>query len=515
MRKPLLIATHLLALGAGWLAFRDPEPAPRPVAAEGALSGKANRNRSADLEEGLHLLAGMRIAWQTREQYEQELASQGVPEKDFDTQIRELKEQIRKLSMDLVLPDDPAAAIKERGVSDPMVGAYFAAWLRVDPDAALKLLHSDQEFLSYAVPMLGLDIWVGEVEPEIAVAAVKDLPKLQARVATTAVKDAAANDPASLGKVLDVMEGAMQRDFLISIGLRDLPPESRGAALEFAKKNLAPREAAGVILQIANDLPDGKAARAFLKDALASGIDPKVLEHLHSFGTYTEILKKDVGPDSPMDERIAAALASDQQGGDDQSKRGRAMDGIVAEDVARWVKQSPLKEGLRTGVDDISRVWEEAIGLFPQYAREEDRARLLSSVLESTAALDPEGAIALLKKEAPPGTIAARALPAIQSGMQDDIEGSIRLAGLIPEEDLRADLKRYDSIYGSTAIDTKIDQYGDFWNEWISNQTPGLNRDLLLHHTAKYLSSRGDAKKAGELQFLIRDPAVKARPLSQ
>ena len=308
----------------------------------------------------------------------------------------------------------------------------------------------------------------------------------------------------------------MQRDFLISIGLRDLPPESRGAALEFAKKNLAPREAAGVILQIANDFPDGKEARAFLKDALASGIDPKVLEHLHSFGTYTEILKKDVGPDSPMDERIAAALASDRQGGDDQAKRGRAMDGIVAEDVARWVKQSPLKEGLRTGVDDISRVWEEAIGLFPEYAGEEDRARLLSSVLANTAALDPEGAMALLKKEAAPGTIAARALPAIHSGMQDDIEGSIRLAGLIPEEDLRADLKSYDSIYdGSAVIDAKIDQYGDFWNEWVCSQSPGLNRDLLLHHTAKYLTRRGDATKAGELQMLIRDPAVKARSLSQ
>lgn len=54
-------------------------------------------------------------------------------------------------------------------------------------------------------------------------------------------------------------------------------------------------------------------------------------------------------------------------------------------------------------------------------------------------------------------------------------------------------------------------EYGSYWSDWLMRQPAGLNRDLLLHHTAAELSKQGNQRGATELRAMIQDTGIRNR----
>ncbi|QJE97046.1 hypothetical protein [Luteolibacter luteus] len=517
MNKAVLLATHALALGAGWLVLWDGGLSPGIGHADGGVTTKVERDRKADLEEGKLLLREMRIGWETQKKYEAE--PQDPAERDFgevrreDAERRAKKlEEIRKLSLSIVLPNDPVEGLKTIGGDEIELGAYFAAWLRVDPETAMSMISSDERYYNYEVPGLALEIWVGEKGPLEVGALMKDFPKLQSPVAGAAMRIAGRENLESLNDLLESLKGVTSRDFLIGEAFRGLPEEKRQAAVAFAQGQLPSNEAADAIINMATGIFDAKEAREFLKEVIAGDLDPEVRRQMERFGNFREILGGGVDRDSPMADRIEAAMIGDQQGGPDEQKRARALEKIMSEDVGVWMKASSLQQGLLSGEKDLVGLWSQTKVQFPQYQEGEDRQKLLAAVLGSAGVLDPKGAMEVLKKEAVKGTIADQVAKIVWTKIYPDVQASIELAGLIPEDELRPHIERYDSMY-EAQLPQKIEHYGDFWKEWLKSQPQSLNLDLVLYQTAKRFAADGNQEGAREMQALIRDPEVKARPV--
>lgn len=519
MTKALLLVTHALALGAGWFALREAGNEDGAAPTGGKPAAKVERDRRADLEEGKRLLREMRAGWGTQQKYEAAAASGDLATQDHHTMLREMEErrakkleEIRKLSLSVVLPADPAEGLKTLGGDELVVGAYFAAWLRADPEAAMGAIASDEKYYNYEVPGIALEIWVGEKGPLSVGELVKDFPKLQSPVAMAAMKIAARENLESLGELLEGFKGLVSRDVLIGQAFGAVPVEKRGEAVAFAQRELPSAEAADALIGMATGIHDPQEAREFLKGVIAGDLDPEVRSQMERWGNFHEILSSGVNQDSPMADRVAAAMIGDRQGGPDDQKRARAMEKIMSEDVKVWMTDSAMQQGLLSKEEGLVDLWSKVGAEFPQYLEGEDRQKLLAAVLGNAAVLDPEGAMELLKKEAAKGTIADQVAKIVWAKTYENLEGSIQLAGLIPDEELRPLLDRYDREYGSQ-LPAKIDRYGDFWTEWIKSQPQSLNRDLVLYQTAKHFAAKGNREGAQEMQALIRDPEVKARPL--
>lgn len=517
MKKPLLLMTHALALGAGWFVLRDTGATGGHEHPEGKQAAKVERDRHADLEDGKRLLREMRAGWGTQQKYE--TAPVDPSKRDFgevqreDAERRAKKlEDIRKLSLSVVLPADPAEGLKTLGGDELQLGAYFAAWLRADPEAAMPVIASEERYYNYEVPGLALEIWVEEKGALEAGELAKDFPKLQTSVAGAAMRIAGRGSLDSFGALLDGLKGTVSRDFLIGEAFRVIPADKRQAAVALAQSQLSSEEAGGAIIALATGIFDAKEAREFLKGVIAGDLDPEVRRRMERSGNLYQILGGGVDRDSPMADRIDAAMIGDQQGGPNELKRARAVEKIMSEDVQVWMTESSLQQGLVSGDESLVDLWSQAATQFPEYQNGEDRQKLLAAVLGNGAVLDPEGAMKLLKKEAAQGSIADQVAKIVWAKIYSNLEGSIQLAGLIPDEEMRPELDRFDREYGAQ-LPAKIDHYGDFWKEWIKSQPQSLNRDIVLYQTAKHLAAHGDPQAAKEMQALIRDPEVKARPL--
>lgn len=519
MTKLLLLVTHALALGAGWFVLQDTEIPESVSDPHGKPAAKVMRDRHADLEEGKRLLREMRAGWETEKKYEATAASGDPAMQSHGDLLGEMEErrarkleEIRKLSLSVVLPADPAAGLKALGGDELQLGAYFTAWLRADPEAAMRAISSDERYYNYEIPGIALEIWVAEKGPLEVGALAKDFPKLQSSVAGAAMKIAGQENLGSLSELLESLKGSVSRDVLIGAAFRAVPSEKRQDAVALAQREFPPMEAAGALISIATGIHDAKEARDFLKGMIAGDLDPEVRRHLERWGNFREILSSGVDRDSPLADRIDAAMTGDRQGGPDDQKRARAIEKIMSEDVKVWMTDSSMRQGLLSGDEGLVDLWSRAKAQFPQYQEGEDRQKLLAAVLGSAAVLDPEGAMEVLKKEAEKGTIADQVAKIVWTKIYPDVEGSIELAGLIPEDELRPHLKRYEDMY-EAQLPEKIDRYGDFWKEWLKTQPPSLNRDLVLYQTAKRFAADGNQQGAREMQALIRDPEVKARPL--
>ena len=376
----------------------------------------------------------------------------------------------------------------------------------------MRAISSDERYYNYEVPGIALEIWAGEKGPLAVGEFVKDFPRLQSAVAGAAMKIAGRENLEPLGELLESLKGSVSRDFLIGAAFGAVPAKKRRDAVALAQRELSSKEAAGALISMATGIYDAKEARDFLKDVIAGDLDPEVRHHMERWGNFREILSSGVDRDSPMAERIEAAMIGDQQGGADDQKRARAVEKILSEDVKVWMTESAMQQGLLSGEEGLVDLWSRTTAQFPEYQEGEDRQKLLAAVLGNGAVLDPEGAMELLKKEAVKGSIANQVAKIVWSQTYENLEGCIQLAGLIPEEELRPNLDRYDRMYGSQ-LPEKIDRYGEFWTEWLKSQPQGLNRDLVLYQTAKHLAAEGDKEGAREMQALIRDSEVKARPL--
>jgi hypothetical protein len=112
----ILIFSHGLALGAGWLAFRGPDIQSAPGNETAARITK--KPRSVDDAEGRRVLAEMRQGWGTeirpapgavsRDSIQATIARGKI---EARRQQAEELEEIRKRSLAVELPADPAAAL--------------------------------------------------------------------------------------------------------------------------------------------------------------------------------------------------------------------------------------------------------------------------------------------------------------------------------------------------------------------------------------------------------------------
>lgn len=524
MKKLLLVLTHTLALGAGWLAFRSPAGAEVSLAAREEPSGKSRRDRNADREEGRRLLKEMRAGWGTEARVEAvEEARAARPGgqasidkllRDHRTEMAEEMDKILKQAAATVLPADPAAEMErlKKGDDRPLA-AFAAAWLQQDPEAALDYLEANPALLKRGGGRAALEAWIMTSGAAAAPDLVNGKPLLQGAVAGLVMKVAAAETPASIGALMERMEGWLDRNAMLRAAFGDLPPDKRGEGLAWIKENLNNKDAGNSIMGLVLGIRDAKEAKAFLKEAIAGGLDPAVVEQLQGWGNYQSIMRSGVGPDSPIEERIDAMMAGGVSGKTEEEKKANARAAVVAEDLSRWWSAGLLQHRLRAGDLSAGELWAQAREAFPGYAEGSERDDMLRAFFRESAASDPEGALEILKKEGKQEDSARYAFEAISSSMHGDLEASMRLGALVPEDALRGSLALYDRHY-SYLIEREAQEYGSYWNEWLAKQPPGLHRDLLLHYTAKHLVKLGQKGEAEDLKGLIRDPGIKERPLN-
>ena len=519
MRIAILLASHALLFGAGWLAFRD--SGERSVADNPAVSPRDRRNREAEREEGRRLVKEMREAWGTKAEAEsaadyraEQAQKAGKPSSDSRDLVTREFEKIRKLSTGMVLPADPVAEVKRLREGDSRaLAAFLVTWLRDDGKAALAYLESDPEMQRGSASPFAFTLWVRDCGPEEVLDLVEGNAKLQGILAGFVMEEAAARDPASLGDLMERMEGWMDRKTMLRRAFNvELPAGKREAAVEWIKTNLKGKEAGDSIMQIARGIEDKGAAKDFLKASIAGGLDAAVVEQLKSAGNYHEIMRSGVGPDSPLDERIEVIVGAGIEGKTAAEKEVNAMKRIVAEDVGRWMRESFLCRSLKSGDIGAEELWSQLEAALPQFSDAAGRDAMLKAFIGESSLSDPEGAAALMKKEGKESEIGAYFFESIEDGFSRDQEASIRLASMIPAGVLRENLARYDGFY-SQAIKNTAEKYGSFWTEWIQRQPAGLNRDLVMYHTASYLAKAGKEAEAASLRSLILDPSIKERPL--
>lgn len=518
MKKSLLLASHLLALAAGWLAFQAADKsAAAPATGEPDRERRDERQR-AEMVEGRRLLVEMQRGWGIDKHFEKQAVSvsRGPSIEDIDKQMRDQRaaelEKVRKKSAELTLPADPAAELLKlvKGPNGSDSSALAIAWLRVDPAAALRTIEGIPQLKTSAAFTQALTLWVGELDPEELAGLMKEAPSFKEKIAAAAMKVATQSGFAELGGLFEVLEAEVSRDGLLRGAFAQIPAASRGEALAWINENLQGREAGNAIMYTAMEIADAKEARAFLKQAI-EGLDPEVLKVLKDWGNFGDIMRRGIGPDSTFDERVEARLAGGMIGKTDEERLANARSSIVAEDLGRWFREGHWGEALRFESATVPEIWSSAEANFPAFMQA-DRDGMLRTVFSKTALEAPEAALALLKAEGKEGRAAKYVLQVAESAMHSDYEAGFRLVAMLPEEALQAELAAYDRQY-SYRIGPLAEQGGQFWSEWVRKQKPGLSRDLLLHYTAVQFLKQGREAESAELKALVRDSAIKERPL--
>lgn len=512
----LLLASHALLFGAGWLVFKETQEG--SPAGETSQRGKL-RGRDVEKEEGRRLVKEMRTVWGTQAEAEQSADYREKQRREADkprgpSAVDGEMEKILKLSAGVKLPADPATEMKRLEKGDTRALAAFAlAWLRADSKAALAFLESNPEIPGSGAAGYFFPLWVRECGSGAVPDLVAGNPKLQGIVAGFVMQEAAREDPSSLGDPMARMEGWLDRSVLLERAFgKELPEGKRMVALDWIKANLKGREVGTSIMKIAFATEDKREGKAFLKSAIAGGLDPEVIEQLKGWGNFHDIMRSGVGPDSPLSERIELMVDSGVEGKTPEEKQAKAMQNIVTEDVARWLRESYLSHSLRTGNIGAEELWSQVEAALPQFSHASARELMLKSFIQESSLSDPEGALALMKSEGKEGEVAQYFFMSVESGIHQNVEASIRLAGTIPTEELRENISLYDRFY-ATAINNAAAEYGSFWVDWVQRQPAGLNRDLVIHHTAKRLVKKGKDAEAAGLRELIQDPGIKGRSL--
>ncbi|QJE97044.1 hypothetical protein [Luteolibacter luteus] len=516
MKIALFLASHALLFGAGWLAFHGTQEA-APASDTSRKSGF--RNRDAEKEEGKRLVKEMRAAWGTQAEAEKAADYREKRRREADqpregNAVEEEMAKILKLSAQVQLPADPAAEMKRLEKGDTRALAAFAlAWLRADSKAALAFLESNPEIHGRSASRYFFALWVREWGAGAVPDLVEGNPKLRGVVAGFVMQEAAAEDPSSLGDLMARMEGWLDRSELLERAFhKELPEGKRAAALDWITANLKGREVGNSIMKIAINTEDKREGKTFLKAAMAGGLEPEVIEQLKGWGNFHDIMRSGVGPDSPLNERVELLLDSGIEGKTPEEKQASAMQRIATEDVERWLMESFLFHSLKSGDVGAEELWGQVEAALPQFSDPAGRDLMLKAFIQESSLSDPEGALALMQKEGKESEVAEHFLTSIESGIHRNVEASIRLAAVIPTEELRENISLYDRFY-STAINNAAAEYGSFWVDWIQRQPAGLNRDLVMHYTAKRLVKKGKDAEAASLRELIQDLGIKERPL--
>lgn len=523
MRKALLlISTHLAAGLAGWLAWRGPAGASTPADQDPGLHGKA-ADRRAEREEGRRHLAAMRQAWNTKDEAAQAASVAAENPKDnWARSTRESRatmaeelEEIRRKVETYVLPADPGAELDrlaKLGDHRELIPLVIA-WLQKNPEAALRHLDGADQLLRDGSLNNALGLWVETAGPAEVIRLSESSPKWQGRMVQAALKAGVASDPAVLGELMENLEGRLDRATILRAAFSEVPENQRTAALDWILANLKGREAARAIMdasyQMDSTMGDPAGAKAFLSAAVARGLGAEGMEELSGWGNYKDIIGYGVGPGSSMDERIEVALKGYVDGNTEAERRANAEASIVTKDVGDWFSGGVWSEGLRTKSVTISELWSQCQTAFPDFQGTE-RDMMLKAFFKEAAIHDPAEAFALLKTEGKEDEAAAYALSALHSAGSSDLEAGLQLVGRLPDDAIRGQLPRYDRYY-SSSIARVTQEYGSYWSDWLIRQPAGLNRDLLLHHTAAELSKQGNQRGATELRAMIQDTGIRNR----
>lgn len=512
----LLLFSHGLALGAGWLAFRGPAVTTAPGDAPAARITK--KPRKADDAEGRRVLAEMRQGWgtaappapgmPTRESVQTTLARAKL---DARRQQAEELEEIRKRSLAVVLPADPAAALAKLAAGPEIrdAAAFAIAWLRADPAAALGFLQTSDALSRNSNMTRALELWLAEADFAEVTGLLDHAPAWQEKIAASLMKVAANQDPGQLDSLIEQLEGKVSRERLIEAAMRQVSADRMADALAWILDSLKGKEAGRAVMMMAIGMDDPPAAKAFLQQA-QQGLDADAMKELKGWGNYIDIMRSGVGPDSPMEERVEAMLAGGVVGKTDEERRENARASIVSQDLARWMSTEQLGEAVKTGGMGAAGVWQEAAAKFPHYMNQE-REGMLRAVFSSVAAYDPEGAMSLLEDQGM-GDQAARYVSQVMDRLAfTDLERTLNLVACLPEETIMADLTDFDRRYGSFVM-REAERRGSFWTGWLRQQPAGLSKDLMLHYTARHYFKNGNEALGAGLKNLVSDPTVKSWP---
>jgi hypothetical protein len=520
MKKPVvLLLSHGLALGVGWLAFRG-----LPVTAAGPGNNGAQRtarsSRSTDGEEGRRLLAEMRQGWNTTAKAADWQAAKALPSgksaADFDRsyakQEAALVADIWQRSLKVVLPADPAAALTKlvselKGGREFLDTAAFAiAWLQADPVAALRFLETCDR-LGHSERMIqAMEPWIAKTGATQVAALVEKMPASKLYLATSLMKVTAAHEPTGLDAMLDLLEGTVPRQSLLRAAIHDLPEAQRPAVLTWIHTSLKGKEAGSAVMGLALGIEDPARAKTLMNEAM-QWLDPNAMAYLKSVPDFREIMFRGVGPDSPMEERIEAKLAGPVEGKTADERRENAWKSLIFEDVTTWLHTNQLADTVQTGRMSATELWQEAASSFPHYDKAEQE-EMLRTIFNRVAVSDPAGALKMLAQQGLGDQAGAWVLTAIRGR---DIEKVTALVAQLPQETIRQNLVAFDRQYSYTVGD-QAEQNGPYWTTWLRQQPAGLSKDLKLHYTARHYFQTGNPTLGTELKAMVQDPTVKAWP---
>ncbi|WP_035611243.1 hypothetical protein [Haloferula sp. BvORR071] len=525
MKKPVLISTHLLALGAGWLAFQAAGSAQDGGSSSSGGEHASRSERRDGQAEGRRLLSEMRKSWRAEEAaidksrtFAPEPPSPSSPEaiQQEREQQQAHEKKVFDLAASLSLPADPAAELKklmENGLVDD-ASALVIAWLRRDPTAAMRALNGEELFRHDSCTDEGVRLWSREATAQALLGLMEAAAEWRPLLTELALQKVVATDFSALGATIESLEGLMDRSALLSTAFENLPADRRAAALDWIFANLKGQEAARVVQTAAFDMQtsqsDPLGAKAFLKDAI-DRLDAEGKERMSGWANAKDILSFGVGPDSPIDERIDLALMAEARGQTPEEQRANARASIVSNDLRNWFDAGQWDLALQARSVSPAELWAEAKEAFPQFDQTTDQDNMLRLIFMRSALSDPQAAIALLRAEGKQDQLGKYASFAVGEGWSNQLEGTLALVNTLPGEVFRENLSSFDRSY-SYLVEREVTARGSFWLDWVKQQPPGLSRDLLYHYTARGLYQQGREAEAEAFRAAVQDPKVKAYP---
>jgi hypothetical protein len=246
---------------------------------------------------------------------------------------------VDRLSREVDLTDDPGAALAALHAPSIEAVVFLIAWLRADAAAALAWLARDTSMLSSGNLRHDLAVWVNGTDLDTLCKLLSDSPtKWQPYLVRALAAKVGAANPADITGLLARLEGLIDRREIIDGAMSEMPPQQRQRALDWIKTTLQGQDAAAALVALASSTDNAAAARQFLNQVVP-GMGAGVLEALRMNPGYGNIMEAGVGPGSPLEERMAAAMANSLPGKTEEERRTSARNSLVAADLGHWLTQ--------------------------------------------------------------------------------------------------------------------------------------------------------------------------------
>lgn len=528
VKSPLILfMSHAVALAAGWFIFKTPEgDTQRSAAAKRtAPHNRVTRidPRKQRAEENQRIMEDITAKWKDQIEPYAHLSDNPHSGRKRMNELRQQQnereemeyDEIHKMSLTIGLPADPGALLDGMPLHSLQpeemrrIPATMMAWMNKDPAAALKYL-STLSPEKEGMCANGIRAWVKHTDVEKALAALEPEPRFLASYGVMAINRAVRQDPTKLGGLLEQMDGKLDRSTILRGAFTDLPAHSRPAALDWIRSNLKGREAGDSMMHMAINISqsDEATAKAMLKGLVES--DPALLPLFKNWGNYGDIMRSGVDKNSPLEERMAAALESNISGKTEEEKRANAMRMIASQDISEWFREGGWHEDLRNGTITVAEAWATVEKDLPQLAAA-NRSALLESLFAEISMIDPKAALDLVKQQGESAKLAEYVRQTVERNSFSRVEQAVTLAGSLPDEVIRPQLGAYDKTYRNL-VAMNAGKGGPFWTNWVKSQPEGLSRDLLLHYTARTYFKNGNEAEGAALKTMVRDTTVKSWP---